>query len=645
MENKKKQKKRKRIIFITIGVLLFLIMGGVISSKMNGQSLVNLIPNYLKSVLFTASFNPEDERTIGYEFLDDGKVVHIWNTQDDYFFNKSSGIQFTNHFDEYWTRNIFCLGYYNNDEWVKIKCADELEGFNRNIETDNQTYVNATLWKDISYGNYDLRLGVKYHLGLDDKNLSITIYGKNIGIDILFDLGFAWKVTDWDIPSNETNDFMVINNSAYLIKGIYDLTFKDMEESYFKGRDSTYDFGGEFLRVDWNENLNYAVKMYGNGVQEDFYVALLINAGNFTTGQEKQTTFQWIDAVVLGVSSGFVTEAPTADPYGILQLIHTKAGVSHATSPATAEFITEIGWFSDITYPGGEANFEVGLYAADGGTVPGEAGTLLYSDIINAKGTDGGWKVVSGLSWSIDAETDYWLGIYVDDSDPDSYANIAASGGGGRDVLSNQISLPNPFGGGALQDADAMYAIYAIWSDEEPPPDTTPPTYSNFGVNTTVVSTIAKFYALWNDVALHPLGQYVFSTNNTGTWVNETPVNFTTTPNWANVTKTLNDTIGNVIGYTWYANDTAGNNNNTGAIHTLTITSTDTCTYSSGNWDVDCSDYCNITTITSLPSNNLTLTGTGVFTILANITADMAIIDTNCQVINLAGDNKKLMVV
>ncbi|KKL46014.1 hypothetical protein LCGC14_2349880, partial [marine sediment metagenome] len=98
--------------------------------------------------------------SIGYEFLNNGTVVHIWNTQDDYFFNKSSGIQFTNHYQDYWSRNIFCIGYYNGGTWNKIKCADELNDFNKNIITDNETYVNATLWKDISYGAYDMRLGV-----------------------------------------------------------------------------------------------------------------------------------------------------------------------------------------------------------------------------------------------------------------------------------------------------------------------------------------------------------------------------------------------------------------------------------------------------------------------------------------------------
>ncbi len=71
----------------------------------------------------------------------------------------------------------------------------------------------------------------------------------------------------------------------------------------------------------------------------------------------------------------------------------------------------------------------------------------------------------------------------------------------------------------------------------------------------------------------------------------------------------------------------------------------DTCTYTTGNWDVLCSDNCTITTISSLPNNNLTLSGTGTFTILANITADMVIKYKDCKVNNFAGDGKKLMVV
>jgi len=278
---------------------------------------------------------------IGYEFLDDNKVVHIWNTQDDYFFEKDAGIQLTNHYQDYWSRNVFCIGYYNNDEWIKIACVDELTNFQKSIESDNLTYVNATLWKDITYGNYDLRVGVQYHLGLDDENLSITIYGKNIGIDIPYDLGFAWKVKNLDVPSNETIDKILINGKYYNLDEEINLLFKNMtrkethtnwnktclekcEEYDFECQNlciinQTYSYeslpffkikdngeGGllskeNFLRIDWNENLNYAVKMYGNGVQEDFYVVLLINAGHFNPNQEKSTTFYWIDALTDGI--------------------------------------------------------------------------------------------------------------------------------------------------------------------------------------------------------------------------------------------------------------------------------------------------------------------------------------------------------
>jgi len=265
-------------------------------------------------------------KEIGYEFLtnegnlsnaSNGDVVHIWNVKDDYFFEKDSGIQLTNHFQDYWTKNVFCIGYYSGETWNKIYCADELDNFNRNIETDGLTYVNATLWKDIVYQGYDLRLGVQYNLGLEDENLSITIYGKNLGIDIPFDLGFAWKIKDVEIPLGVGGDKIFINNSYFNLDENIDLLFKNMFK-IVQGENMTgYDnetkpiyelinetvnisflkiSGNDFLRLDWDENLNYVVKVFGDGNQSNFYTALLINAGHFNPQQEKSTTLYWIDA-------------------------------------------------------------------------------------------------------------------------------------------------------------------------------------------------------------------------------------------------------------------------------------------------------------------------------------------------------------
>ncbi len=69
--------------------------------------------------------------------------------------------------------------------------------------------------------------------------------------------------------------------------------------SFYKLHDrEARNFGDEnFLRIDWDENLDYAVDLYSDGNQENSYVMILINASKFSSGQEKSTTFYWIDAL------------------------------------------------------------------------------------------------------------------------------------------------------------------------------------------------------------------------------------------------------------------------------------------------------------------------------------------------------------
>ena len=47
---------------------------------------------------------------------------------------------------------------------------------------------------------------------------------------------------------------------------------------------------------------------------------------------------------------------------------------------------------------------------------------------------------------------------------------------------------------------------------------------------------------------------------------------------------------------------------------------TDTCTYTSGNWNMNCQDNCTITSNVNLNHNNLTINGTGNIILKANIT-------------------------
>lgn len=178
--------------------------------------------------------------------------------------------------------------------------------------------------------------------------------------------------------------------------------------------------------------------------------------------------------------------------------------------------------------------------------------------------------------------------IYGGTGEPlgDTYVNMSTCinyidfNSGSYKNVSIYLISKDPFGspdtGDALQlatkeHATTSYHPYLSITYEEIG-DTTPPIYSSASNNNTVAGTLTKFSILWNDyIALNNNGQYIFSTNNTGTWVNDSAVNFTTTPSWANVTKTLNSSVGKAIGYRWYAKDDARNWNDSG-IQVLTTT-------------------------------------------------------------------------
>ncbi|MBU0894038.1 MAG: hypothetical protein KKB88_01195 [Nanoarchaeota archaeon] len=401
--------------------------------------------------------------------------------------------------------------------------------------------------------------------------------------------------------------FVLIPNPNYL---------KPINKTYklvYKNRDDWLDYNSKDIP---KENIII-------GVQTDLFWGEFLDVQLNILGNKLDR-----HALVLGTNSGFVTTAPTDDPAAFGETMDDTAKVTKAISPATAVKITEIGWWCDTATE--ESNFEVGLYAANGAVVPGEAGTLLYSDTTNAKGIDTGWKSVS-VDWVISPNTVYWLGVQVDDTATITNTNFAVITSS-IDGINAQTSLPNPFGGGSFTN-NRMYGFYAVW-EAAPPTDETPPTYSNNQTNNTIVGQSTLFSLLVNDeTALHPNGAYIFSTNNTGIWINESAVLFSATPSWANVTKVLNSTSGLIIGYRWYLNDTVGNINNT-EIFILTTTSADTCTCAglNENWEIDLSDYCVITDNCDLGTGNITFINTGTITFNATI--------TSCQIGDLPADQR-----
>lgn len=320
-------------------------------------------------------------------------------------------------------------------------------------------------------------------------------------------------------------------------------------------------------------------------------------------------------ALVLGTNYGFVTTAPTANPTasGLSTDWYARAVID--TSSLTAGTITEMGWFSS-TEANPQADYEVGLYVDEGNDEPEQR--LYVSTGHTTQENTSKWNVVSGLNWEISPNTTYWLAFQVDNTDPLTAIDFYSSGGPGVADKYVQNSLPINFYT-ANKRPGWRLALYAVVAE-----DTNSPTYSNIQSNSTIVGQSTSFSILWDDgTGLDPNGQYIFSTNNTGAWVNESVINFTATPSWANVTKTLNSTEGISIGYRWYVDDNAGNINNTG-IFTLTTTSADTCTCPglATSWEIDLSDYCNITTTCNLSTGNITFVNTGYVLFNATLTAN-----------------------
>ncbi len=166
----------------------------------------------------------------------------------------------------------------------------------------------------------------------------------------------------------------------------------------------------------------------------------------------------WISvkmALVIGTNCGFVTTSPTADPTeGNLSVDESAANVKD-TSPSGDNIVTEMGWWCDKATQ--EADFELGVYDHNSGDDEAEA--LIGKSSPTAKGTDAGWKVVTGLNISISASTIYWLAIQLDDTATSSTINVGGSGR--RSFKINQTTLEDPWGT-SFNFQPSLLAVYAL---------------------------------------------------------------------------------------------------------------------------------------------------------------------------------------
>lgn len=232
--------------------------------------------------------------SLGYEFLQDDSILRIWNLYDNYYFNVSNGIQFTNHYMEYWSTNVMMLGYYDGEEWNLVYRVDELSGFNKNIEL-TESYCNATIWKELSYLGYDFRIAIRYCLGVNDRNLTVIPYIKNLGTPIPYDLAFGWELKDIKINNLQDNNFLEVNTSEEMLQ--FNLS-QNLNETFSFVNNSIYYLyrGGYYLYLDWNSSLDYLLTVKSRAAQYNAPVTLFIKIGTLDSAQEKYTSIYWYDS-------------------------------------------------------------------------------------------------------------------------------------------------------------------------------------------------------------------------------------------------------------------------------------------------------------------------------------------------------------
>ena len=124
----------KKKTWIVIGIVFLL----VVSLSAYAFKETTFIENIFSqsNLGLTSAVGITNNNSIGYEYLE-SDILHFWNDVDDYYLNLSSGIQFSNHHEEYWTHNIYCAGY-KTTEWNYL-CNDDLP-IQLNVYSDNETY-------------------------------------------------------------------------------------------------------------------------------------------------------------------------------------------------------------------------------------------------------------------------------------------------------------------------------------------------------------------------------------------------------------------------------------------------------------------------------------------------------------------------
>jgi hypothetical protein len=301
-----------KIFLITISISI-IIIGGIVA-MIKPELITNLLSPSEKEPVINNVFG--DINDLGYEYLDSNTILHLWNKNDNYYINLSSGIQISNYYEEYWTHNIWCAGY-KTTEWNYL-CGDNLP-IVLNVTSDNLTYIKVEGNRNVTISGRTVNFGLTYYLDSNDDEINITPRMKLLsGANITNDLGFAWKTNDIKIRNDYEFDEIIINNSIYKLNENLDLLYNNLEDNQYILRDGMF---YSFIKLRWENNTNSFVQIKSEAGQINAPVTLAIVTTGLNLGQTKQTTFYWVDPFQSEYTGFSFDTAGSGNiaPYGITQ--------------------------------------------------------------------------------------------------------------------------------------------------------------------------------------------------------------------------------------------------------------------------------------------------------------------------------------
>jgi PGF-pre-PGF domain-containing protein len=271
---------------------------------------------WLNSAKYPVTIDPTGE----IPFTQEIDYYPLQNDLNNYYFNATDAQQMTNDFQDYWSKNEICIGFYINT-WHEY-CTDAVDWTWYN-STDYSSYVNLTGVAEAFYGKdwyqktskYGVRATLEHYLASDSPEIRVNVKLENIGQNDISDTYLKIWMHDIRVNLTYDNDTFRVNTTSFwevwagwqqyfLDQSSLDLFYT--ENDLVSRKYSIFDNLTEsWVEMEWNNsywkngisnsmNYNLTVK---KGSEINAPIDLVLLTGSLNKNDVITTNFKWSDAI------------------------------------------------------------------------------------------------------------------------------------------------------------------------------------------------------------------------------------------------------------------------------------------------------------------------------------------------------------